>query len=460
MKDQLDAILTDLRECAREQDITAEFWLHTEHSALMRFANSAVSLNTNEDLLTLTVTAYRGNARGTHTVVTGMDQRDVMRAAITDADELAAHATPVNYDVTIAALPEDDEDDDHIDESLARLTPQEQLAFVNEAVAGIEADDLLLSGMFGSGTIRQAAANTLGDDIIFHAGTDAHVSLVLSHATEKWEIAAEQTTATRAGLDPAPLNAELARLAAIYREAKPFQAQLGTYDVVFGRKAFADLLEMATHVGFTGGASRRQLTFLKAAHIGRKIFSEQLSIHDDPTAEGTFPYLYDMNGVRRRSYPLVEQGVFKGFYWDRDSADEFSEQETGHSVPSDSIVVAPGDADIDTLGDLLDRPRTRDLLYLPHLHYMNVVNRTQGVVTCCSRFGALLLKVDGVVAVPFNVRMTESLLNILANIEWLSKARTTVNTSDYYGYRTPAAKLVPNFVCVRDVEITHANVSF
>ena len=40
------------------------------------------------------------------------------------------------------------------------------------------------------------------------------------------------------------------------------------------------------------------------------------------------------------------------------------------------------------LASLLNMPRERDVLYVPFLHYMGIVNPSKGIVTGSSRFGA------------------------------------------------------------------------
>ena len=67
MKERIFQTLSDLRAYARHKGYEATFLLHEEDSHLMRFANSAISLNTNEHLLRLEITAYQGkNAPATN----------------------------------------------------------------------------------------------------------------------------------------------------------------------------------------------------------------------------------------------------------------------------------------------------------------------------------------------------------------------------------------------------------
>ncbi len=459
-KNQIKETLRQLLVFANARGIAAEFWLHAEHSALMRFANSAISLNTTEDALTLSVTAHRGNALGSYEVTTDITHVDALQRAILAADEIAQHAVPVAYARRFTPMQPLSDDDAAFDEALCALTPQAMLAFMQDATRGLLSDTIQLSGMVSCGGVWQAAANTLSDTVLFHAASDANISVVLSHAKDKWELQATHSATTQRELNPAAVRAQLVLLLEQYQHAPQVQVTAGQFSVVFGADALAGLVRFCAYTGFSGGNCRRQLTFLKEAQLGQKVFADALSITDDPIARATFPYAFDLHGLARRPFPIVAQGVFKAFMWNRDDADEFSAKETGHSVPSLSFVVAPGTQRVATLAALLAMPRTTDLLYIPYLHYMNVVNETEGIVTGCSRFGALLLRADGSVAVPFNLRITEKLQNLFGNIAWLAATCTAVNTSGTYGRRTATAVLAPAFTQVNNVSITHTNPSF
>jgi hypothetical protein len=114
-----------------------------------------------------------------------------------------------------------------------------------------------------------------------------------------------------------------------------------------------------------------------------------------------------------------------------------------------------------SLDALASQPRQKDILYIPFLHYMNIVNPTKGLITGSSRFGALLLKKDGTVQVPYNVRLTRSLLDIFGDkVDWLSRQTVAYNTSASYGSRNPTALMVPKFMKVNDLEISHSNSSY
>lgn len=159
-------------------------------------------------------------------------------------------------------------------------------------------------------------------------------------------------------------------------------------------------------------------------------------------------------------FTIFEKGVFKAVTWNQNNADEFGAQPTGHSVSHISMVMNGGNIDISTLKDLVEMSRENDILYIPFLHYTNIVNPSRGLITGSSRFGALLLKKDGAVVVPYNVRITLSLLEIFGDkVAWLSKKTVVTNQSHSYGARNPTAVIVPVFLCTNDLEISYSNTA-
>jgi predicted Zn-dependent protease len=216
------------------------------------------------------------------------------------------------------------------------------------------------------------------------------------------------------------------------------------------------------YIGFDGGTMKRGMSFLSEAQVGQKVFSVQFNLSDDPSRRETYPFRRDYYGLRRGEFPIFERGVFRGFSWQQDDADEFNAHPTGHTVSHPSLVIAGGLQDgAATLDELIALPRERDLLYIPFLHYMNIVNPSKAIITGSSRFGALLLKQDGSLSVPYNVRLTQSLLDIFGDrLAWLSSAEVVHNASSSYGARNPNALIVPAFMRVNGLEISHSNSSY
>lgn len=461
MKEQILQTLHDLRSYALEKHIDAAFFLHEEESCLMRCANSAISLNTNEHLLRLEITAYEGRKRASFELITALGNTTEMRQGVDRAAEMARHAQPLDYQPTVPAFSETFIDESGFDADLAGITNAARLEFFNQAVAGLEADEITLSGIFSSGVTTLAQITTRSEHCQYFKTTDAQISIVLSHATRKWELLAEQSARKATDLDPSALHRDLAFLLEQYQQDTPCQLPLGRYDVVFGSAAIAELVDIINFIGFDGGSMKRGFSFITGDQVGQKVLSNRFTLSDDPTCLDTFPFQRDFMGMPRTPFPIFANGVFRSFTWSQDDADEFSTAPTGHTVMHKSLVLAGGDTQVCTLKELVDLPRRNDLLYIPSLHYLNIVNPSTGLITASSRFGALLLTKDGSVVVPYNVRITQSLMDIFGDkLAWLSQTQVVNNTSNSYGARNPTAIVVPAFLQVNDLEISHANASY
>jgi predicted Zn-dependent protease len=461
LKERILQTLKELRAYALEKDYTVTLFFHEEDSFLMRCANSAISLNTNEHLIRLEIAAFDGKKRAGYELITDLGKTAEMRRGIDTAVEMARHAQPLSYQPTIPLFAESFADESGYDPALDQFGSEQRLHYFNQAAAGLESTERRLSGIFSSGTNTIAQINTRSEHTQYFKTSDAQATIVLAHAERKWEVIAEQSAHQAADLDPIARQRDLAFLIGRYENDAARQIPLGRYTIVFGAAATAALLKVMNWIGFNGGPMKRGYSFLKDKDIGRKVFSEQFTLADDPEQPATFPYRRDFSGIPRTTYPLFEKGIFRGFIWPQDEADEFGATATGHTVGHTSLVLRGGDQPVSSLEELVDRPRKEDLLYIPFLHYMNIVNPSQGVITASSRFGALLLRKDGSVVVPYNVRLTQSLLDIFGDrLAWLSSTTIPYNASNSYGARNPTALIVPNFLCVEDLEISHANASF
>jgi predicted Zn-dependent protease len=461
MKEQIISTLHELRRYALDKGYVVSVLFREEDSNLMRFANSAISLNTNEHLIRIEVTAYEGKKRASYEMITSLDQLDIMKKGVDTAAEMVKHAMPLDYNPTIPLLDENFSDESGYDASLASMTNSEKLEFLNQVSKGLETPDIKLGGIFSSGTNVQAEVSTLSDKSLYIKFTDTQVNAVLSHEQLKWEVIAEQSAQQKSDLNPTPLHEDLSFLLDHYQHDKPQQLPLGTYDIVFGAAAIADMLHFFHYIGFDGGMMKRGYSFLTPEQIGKKVFSEQVSLYDDANDRRTFPYKRDLLGMKRNTYPLVEKGVFRGFEYVQDEADEFGEIATGHTVYHDSLVMKGGSQKVQSLKELVNQPRDNDLLYFPFIHYMYIVNPSKGVITGSSRFGALLLKKDGSIVVPYNYRITQSLLDIFGDkVAWVSSEVEAYNISSSYAARNPQAIVVPKFMRVNGLEISHSNSSY
>jgi predicted Zn-dependent protease len=466
VKDRILQTLRDLRAYAvqtytQAKGVEVILEYHEENSFLMRFANSAISLNTNEHLIRLEITAQAGKKRAGYELITDLSKLDEMKQGIDIAAEMVQHAQPLTYQPTVPAYAESFADESGCDAGLAQISNEEKLAYFNQAVAGLETDEIKLSGIFSNGVNTLAQITTRSEHTQYFKTSDAQVTAVLAHTGLKWEVTAEQSAQKKTDLKPELVQRDLAFLLEHYQHDSPQQLPLGKYDIVFGSAAITNLIRFMNWIGFNGGMMKRGYSFVNEEQVGKKVFSEAFTLTDDPTRLETYPFQRDFTGIPRKPFTIFEKGVFQGFTWYQDDADEFGAQPTGHTVAHKSLVLSPGSQPVHSLEELVGFPREKDILYIPFLHYTNIVNPSKAIFTGSSRFGALLLKKDGSVVIPYNVRLTQSLLDIFGDrVAWFSQQPVVYNTSVSYGSRNPAAMIVPAFIRVNEVEISHSNASY
>jgi predicted Zn-dependent protease len=453
--------LRTLREYALAQGARAHLEWKAEDSHLVRYANSTISLNTNEHLTILEVTVYGDHKSASTTLIVDENDLDTIKATIDKAIEMLAFATPLTYQPTLPSIEKTSVFEETYDPEVEALPNEDIIAFVNEATKGLETDDIMLSGNFSSGVATYASISTETPEVVFSRKTDIGITLVLSSEKRKWEVNAEQFVSHKRDLDAQALHDRLSWLVKLYTTLPEERLHEGPYRVVLGPAATAEYLSFLGWVGYSASTLKRGLSAFKEDDVGKKVLSEQFTLIEDPSMLATFPSPVDAFGRRREKRAIFDRGVLTGFLWSQQTADEFGGTATGHDVSNLSIALQGGDVDTTLIQDFACLPRDRDILYVPYLHYANIVNPTEGLVTGVSRFGALYLKRDGTITLPYNVRFTERLDQLFGDkLVWLSKELIPYGSSSSYFGRDPSTTLVPALACFDGVTVEISNENF
>lgn len=453
--------LSRLREYALARGAQATFSWQREDSRLVRYANSAISLNTTEDVTRLSVTAFE--ARRSVSINAVIDPYDVpaMLRIVDRAIETLPHASEIHYSRTIPCLSEDTYTDANFDPELAEIDGAEITAFVERATRGLETDDIMLSGNFTTGVSERAEMSTASPHINYRRSTDAGITLVLSSLKDKWEINAEQFVWRKADLDPESIYERLAWMREQYLTRPGVRLPLGRYNIVLGNAALSEYANFLSYLSASGRMEKLGYSMLSGDDIGKQVLSPLCTLVEDPALLATFPVPVDSHGRRRERRAIFNRGVFTGFIREQSEADEYGDTPTGHDVDQLSLALMPGDRDIRTIQEFASLPRDRDILYIPYLHYVGIVNPSAGLITGTSRFGALYLKRNGGIELPYNVRLTLSLKDLFGkHLSWLSAHSEPYGSSSSYSARNPGSILVPVLGGFEDVEIEISNESF
>jgi len=454
LNDRTREAIVEVRDEARRKGISAFFTLHREQSHLMRIGNNSVSLNTSEDLTRLDVEVLDGRREGAYTVMGDIDAADTVRQALAIAVEKARVSMPKDYEPIEPVVEANVEESAQYDRGLEQLDPAvkaQTYARIMEEAGGSHN----YSGSWSSGSTEVYVTGTAADKEAWHLGTDQQFSCVLKHPEEKWELVSNQTGWRADQVTADRAVADFTSLLPVY-EQPGFRVEPADYTVIFGAHAIAELLEMAVWTGLMGRGYEEKMGWTSANSVGDAILSPAVTLTDDPTHDQTFQFGFDGAGMVRSAFPLVDEGKLAGLMYDLSTAAKYGKAPTPHHGAG-SLVMRAGEGSEDPLEAVRDMGQ---VLYIPALHYMNIPNRSKGIVTASSRFSAVLVE-DGHITRPiFSSRVTDTFGKIFGNVALLAPDQESVNVSNTYGRRMPDAASVPSYVVSTDVAITDCAESF
>ncbi len=436
MREAPEALELAARAVAAAEGDEVDALAHRERSGLARFAASVVHQPTLVEDASVTIRVVRDGKIGA--VSTNRVDDEGLREAARRAGEAAASGRPDPAFPGLAPpspLPEVEGWDEETD----ALDPG---AIAAHAWTAIEAaEGLGLYGYFTSGVTELAVASSTGV-AVSQALTDA---TVLALAADETRSGYAEATSWRVGeLDPAAAAREAASIAA--RTDGAGELEPGTYRALLSPYAFAELLLYFGYSSLGALALLEGRSFL-AGRIGEKVFDERLSLADDGHDPRGLPKAFDLEGVPKQRVQLVEAGALRDVVWDRRTAHRDGRVSTGHGLDAASqaygplpfnLSVAPGEATDEELAELVG-----DGIYVTRLHYVNIVDAREGILTGMTRDGTFRVEGGRVSRPLVNLRFTTSVPELLAHLPGIGAEARLVNASDFYDARYPFGSLVP-----------------
>jgi predicted Zn-dependent protease len=450
--------LRDARDYARGQQIRAEFLFHREHSSLIRLGNSAVALSTFEDLTRLDVTVQEGRRTGSYGFLADIASEQQLRDALRRAQENCRTSLEKQYDPIFGVVEEPVDDARGFDPDLDDLAPAFKADFCASVVHALKPrGDIDFSGSWSSGMTEVYYVSTANDKEAYRKLTDGRLVLVLKEQNQKWELSVEQGGRGKNDFSAAQAIAEFEQLLPVYQNHEGFHPLLGHQRVIFGPQSISQLVGLALWSGFLGRGWEEQRAFTSRNKFGDRLFSEAVTIADDPSDPNVFSMPFDGKGKRRRRLVLAEQGIFRGLIYTSETAAKYGKPPTGHDTGTGDFVFAPGSGP-----DGLEAAKrlAGDALYIPHLHYIHLPDPARGMLTGSSRFNALRVEQGEFTAPLFSSRITDTIPNVLSHVVAIAPRSILLNVSSTYGRRTPEATSVPEYLICDNVRISDVADSF
>ena len=434
MQAKAEEVFSQVVGAARAQGVTeVEAIIAGGSHALTRFANNTIHQNVAERATHLSVRAVIDGrtARASTNLLDSGGIRNVVEQAIaitrlTQPDEellpLAdrAESPPVGRWF----------------EPTAHSTPEERAQAVAEAIHAVEAAGQTAAGIYSAADSFFAVLNSRGVHAEYHE-TMARFSITAMGADSSgW---AKADACDHRNLRPVDLALSASHKAA--RSAAPREVPPGRYTVVLEPAAVLDLAGQMFG-DFSATAIRDGRSFLND-RIGKRIFGENITIHDDahhPLQSGA---PFDGEGVPRRRLTLVERGVVREIAYSRHAAALAGATPTGHGFPLPNeygeapanIVMEGSDSSLEQMIASTERG-----ILVTRLWYIREVDPYEKIFTGMTRDGTFLIEGGRIAAGVRNFRFNQGLIEMLSNVEALS-APVRASGEETFDMVVPAMKV-------------------
>jgi predicted Zn-dependent protease len=407
------------------------------NEALTRFANNTIHQNVAERVTHLSVRPVMDGrtARASTNRVDGDAIRNVVEQAIA-----IARLTEPDPDLPPLAGPADYQGVERWFEGTARAAPEERARAVAQAIRAVEAAGQTAAGIYSTGELFFALLNSRGVSAA-HRETMARFSITaMASDSSGW---AKASASNHATLDPLELAVRAARKAA-GPEGRPRTARElppGRYTVILEPAAVLDLAGQM-FADFSATAIRDGRSFLND-RIGKKVFGDNITIHDDAWHPLQAGAPFDGEGVPRQRLTLVERGVVREVAYGRQAAALAGATPTGHGFPlpnefgeaPTNIVIAGGDSSVEAMAASTERG-----ILVTRLWYIREVDPYKKIFTGMTRDGTFLIEGGRVTAGLRNFRFNQSLIEMLSSVEALS-APVRASGEETFDMVVPAMKV-------------------
>lgn len=415
-----------------------EVVLDETRASYTRFAANEITTSGTSRTVNVSVTSRDGERSGT--AHASAIEPDALEEAVRQSEELMRASSPDNEYVEELG-PQKYPEIRAFHEETDKATARDRAAAVKKALDLSRGKDLQASGFFETISRWDAIANKK-KNFGFHASTTARFSNTMRTADgtgSGWAALSSPSfrqIPTQALIETAARKAETS--------ANPKELSPGRYTVILEPAAVADLLG-SLMIGLSRRLADEGRSFMSKPgggnRLGEKIFAPLITIRSDPFdsrvpgrpwsaaggrggAGAGFGLGFGFGGgpsaagepVRKVTW--IENGVVKTLSVDRAWAAKAKTQ----PIPFvGSVVMSGGNSTIEQLIGGTDRG-----LLITHFFYIRPVNPQTVELTGLTRDGVWLVEKGKIIHPVNNFRFNESPVNLLKNVEALSRAVPTV----------------------------------
>jgi predicted Zn-dependent protease len=404
-----------------------------------RFADNAITTNGVYNSLNLYVAVTKGKKRGIALV--NELSRDKINEAVARADTLADVA-PENPELMPSLGPQTYPKIPPVYyQRSADFSPGERAESILAVVEKAKKNKVTAAGFFETGSSASGSLNSKGLYYFLTASRAYYSNTIRSEGGSGWASADDEDVekVSTEGLSDRALQKALGS-----RKAKPLAA--GKYTVILEPAAAADMVWFLLY-NFSAREADEGRTFLSLGEgknrLGEKLVSPKITIFSDPAFPEIPAFPIGEDGLPQSKTAWVEKGVVKNLSYTRFWAQKMNKEPVG--FPPNIIM----DGENHTLEELIQS--TKRGVLVSRFWYIRDLNPMILLLTGLTRDGTFLIE-NGKISHPVNnFRFNESPVNVLKNVEMMSRPVRAVGGEVGQSAFVPALKVRDfNFSSVSD----------
>ncbi|MEW6026953.1 MAG: metallopeptidase TldD-related protein [Planctomycetota bacterium] len=411
-----------------------EVIMDNSSSALTRYADNIITQNVSENNLLNVIVRIIKDGKVARIMLNQADDKYLKSAAQKTPYFVNAQGTELGLVGKQKYAPVN-----AYNEQTAGVSPTERAAGIKEAVLEARHNSLAVSGIFSNDASALTIANSKGL-FAHYASTSAEFTCTALTPDSSGK-------ASRIARDYAQIKpAQIAKTAIdkAVKSKNPIDLKAGRYTVILEPAASVELLFFLAFRGFGALAYQEGRSFL-SGKLGKKIMGGNISIIEDAHHPDILGMPFDFEGMPRKKVTLVDKGVACNVVHDRLTAKKAKCASTGHALPQPNpqgplpvnLVLLPGNSSLDDMIASTERG-----ILVSSFHYTNILDPMKMTITGMTRNGTFLIENGRISKGVKNMRFTDSVLNMLSNVEMIS--RETELHSGFFGgsgFVTPSLKI-------------------
>ncbi len=415
-------MVEEARKTAREilslsKSLPIQILIRIKRGALVRFTNNGVHQNGFQDLL-----AYTLRLLGRDGPVY-LESNDGSKAGIKEKLSQIRHLTPEPASLTTFKKMASPKVKEHFSLTLRKI-PEMATSAIEEGIDLIRKEQASANGYFSAYERFFYLADSKGFELS-HPTTAVRFGVTITKGSGKGYSSFYHPDPRKLKVASVIQEASKLAQAASFKEVS---VKSGEYECVFHPRAFLELIEPLRH-HFDAHLYESGKSVL-SGFLGKQIFSENFTLHENMTHPRQFGIPFDMDGAPRRKVVLVDRGILRGLL-DRGNSFRWISE---HAVYPQNLVGQQGALTLDEVFK-----RIRRGIFINKLRYHTLVREKELEVTGLATAGSLYIEKGRVLGRVGHLRYHDSLISILRFVSGQTKEQVLLKDGEM------GAALLPYF---------------